>query len=228
MMLGSAVTVTVSPASVTVSSSTVGPGASQNQETAPVSPRPGEMSESGRARAAADRRPRRQAQWGRRPVRPGRRACSRARACRVRMGRHDPAGGVPELPGPSGSGFWAKDESSRSGGYRIGAVDVSRTPRPPDFPITARRLLPSPHRGADTGPGSVVLLRVAADRDDGRPGSRGGFRTSAAALVASASGATALRTTSAARVSRGRAPSRRRTGRTRRAGVAPCPPARRA
>ena len=38
MTLGSALTLTVSPASLTVSSSTLGAGSSQNQETAPVSP----------------------------------------------------------------------------------------------------------------------------------------------------------------------------------------------
>ena len=38
MTLGSAVTLTVSPASVTESSSTLGAGSSQNHESAPVSP----------------------------------------------------------------------------------------------------------------------------------------------------------------------------------------------
>ena len=173
--LGSAVTVTVSPASVTVSSSTVGAGSSQNQETAPVSP-----VSLGRCPnpAGQERQPigdrGGEHSRGRRPVRPGRRACSRARACRVRRGRHDPARAVyQKLPGPSGSGFWAKDESSRSGGYGLGRSTSAGRRDHPTSRLRPGALLPTPHRGADTGPGSVVLLRVAADRDDGRPGFAG-------------------------------------------------------
>ena len=174
MTLGSAVTVTVSPASVTVSSSTVGPGSSQNQETAPVSPvglgrcpNP-----AGQERQPIGDRGGKHSGVDGRCARADERVAGRERAGCVWAGTTRP-GGVPEAARAERLGVLGEGRVLSERRIRIGAVDVSRTPRPPHFPVTARRLLPTPHRGADTGPGSVVLLRVAADRDDGRPGFAG-------------------------------------------------------